>query len=384
MGSHRLNIPYVQPEVGDPGEVLPVIGRILSSGRLTKGEVVRRYEAVLAERLQVGHVVATASCTTGLALLYRALGLNGKVIVPSFTFMATVHALVWAGGTPVFVDVDEATFNIDPQAVSDAMTPDVVGVIAVPVFGVPCDVTALEKVAAEHGVPLVFDSAHGVGSSYDGRPLGGHGVAEVFSTTPTKTLVTGEGGFIATDDASLAASLLTLTEYGNDGSFDCDVPGLNGRLAEINAAIGLQALDRLDTVLAGRRRVAARYRDGLSGVAGVRFQHVPDNSESSYKDFTIVLQDEFPLGRDELREFLHSRGIDTRAYFFPSVHRQRCYRSLGYEGKLPVTENLEKRVVSLPMWSGLTADQVDAVVDAIADAGSHPSTTGRTSPAPSL
>lgn len=355
--------------MGDAGAVLPDIERVLSSGRMTKGALVRRYEAALAERLQVSHVVATASCTTGLALVYRALGLEGKVVVPSFTFMATVHAVVWAGGTPVFVDVDEATFAIDPQAVAEAMTPDVVGIVAVPVFGVPCDVTALEKIADDHGVPLVFDSAHGVGSSYDGRPLGAGGRAEVFSTTPTKTLVTGEGGFVATDDASLAGSLLSLIEYGNDGSFDCDVPGLNGRLAEINAAIGLQGLQRLDTVLAGRRRVASRYRDGLSRVAGIRCQHVPDNCQSSYKDFTVVVENEFPLTRDELRAFLTSRGIDTRTYFVPSVHRQRCYRPLGYEGKLPVTEDLEKRVLSLPMWSRMTGEQADATVEAIAEAG---------------
>jgi dTDP-4-amino-4,6-dideoxygalactose transaminase len=365
MSRTRMQIPYVRPSLPEFAAIAPDIERIIASGQLTKGQIVQDYEESLARRLHVRNVIATSSCTIGLALLYRALEITGPVIVPSFTFMATVNALTWAGGTPVFVDVDPGTWTIDPQAVESAMSPEVRGIVAVPVFGSPCDVGSLQQVADRHGVPLVYDSAHGVGSFHEGTPLGGFGRAEAFSTTPTKTLVTGEGGFVTTNDDELAALVRMLVEYGNDGSFDTRLPGLNGRLPEISALIGLRMLDDLDALLERRAEIVATYRSELGSIDGVTLQHVRDGCVSSYKDFTITIGTGAGATRDEVAARLGDDGIQTKRYFVPVVHRQTPYRGAGYEGKLPVTERLEREALSLPLWSGMTDDEVGYVVDGV-------------------
>jgi dTDP-4-amino-4,6-dideoxygalactose transaminase len=361
----QMNIPYVRPSLPDFAAIAPDIEHIMTSGQLTKGPIVAQYEQSLAERLNVRNVIATSSCTIGLALLYRALEINGPVIVPSFTFMATVNALVWAGGSPVFVDVDPLTWTIDPEAVEAAMSPAVRGIVAVPVFGSPCDVDRLQKIADRHAIPLVYDSAHGMGSFHEGTPLGRFGRAEAFSTTPTKTLVTGEGGFVTTNDDELASLMRVLVEYGNDGSFDTRLPGLNGRLPEISALIGLRMLDGLDTLLERRAEIVATYRSELGEIEGVTLQRVRDGCVSSYKDFTITIDPRTGATRDALAARLSDDGIQTKRYFSPVVHRQTPYRGADYEGKLPVTERLESEAISLPLWSGMTDDEVDYVVKAV-------------------
>lgn len=363
-----MRIPYVRPSLPDAATIVRDVEQIFASGRLTKGPVVREYEEALAQRLGVRHVVATSSCTVGLALLYKALGIQGAVITPSYTFMATVNALVWAGGTPVFVDVDRDSWTLDPKSVEESLTPEIEAIVAVPVFGVPCDVESLQALADRARIPLVFDSAHGVGSYRNGLPLGGFGRAEVFSTTPTKTLVTGEGGFITTNDNELAENLRIFVEYGNDGSFDTLLPGLNGRLPEISAVIGLRMLDILDDLLKRRRKIVTAYREQLAETEGLRLQHVPPGCVSSYNYFTFMVDENFGLSRDELAEHLAERGIETKKYFWPSVHRHRPYRGLGYEGKLPVTERLEREALSVPLWSGLSDEEVEYVVTAVLSA----------------
>lgn len=362
------SIPYTRLELPDADLVAADVAEIIRSGQLTKGHRVAQYEQALATRLGVRHVIATASCTTGLMALFRALGLDGPVIVPSFTFMATAHAVVWAGGTPVFADVDERTFTLDPASVEAALTPETRAIVGVPVFGTPCDVEGLQAVADGAGIPLLFDSAHGVGSFIHGAALGGNGVAEVFSTTPTKTLVTGEGGFVATDHDGLAGSLRRIIEYGNDGSYDSTTPGLNGRLSEVHAAIGLRALAELDRIFAHRQLVVACYRQLLAGLPGIRIQEVPPGCASSYKDFTIVIEDDFGPDRDETARRLEAEVIETRKYYYPAVHRQRPYAAHPPTVPLPVTERLEGRVLSLPIGPGITECEAVRVVEALARA----------------
>jgi dTDP-4-amino-4,6-dideoxygalactose transaminase len=355
-----MQIPYVKPSLPGFDELESDLRAIIESGRLTKGPIVEAYENALASRLGVRNVIATSSCTVGLALLYRALGFNAEVIVPSFTFMATVNALMWTSATPRFVDVDPQTWTIDPDRVEEAITPHTQAIVAVPVFGSPCDNDRLERIAEGAGVALIFDSAHGVGSSYRGMPLGRFGIAEAFSTTPTKTLVTGEGGFISTDDDGLATELRMLVEYGNDGSFDTHAPGLNGRLPEISALIGLRMLDQLDGLLQRRARIVEAYTAGLGDLPGITLQVVREGCVSSFKDFTVLIGDDVPADRDTVASRLAADGVQTKKYFVPAVHNQRPYRSLDVD--LPVTTFLEHRALSLPLWSGMSDDEVDHVV----------------------
>lgn len=365
MSRTRLDVPYVRPTLPPFSTLAPDLETIISSGQVTKGRFVREYEAALADRLGVRNVIATSSCTIGLALLYRALRIDGPVLVPSFTFMATVNALVWAGGTPVFVDVDPESWTLDPEKVEEAWSTDIRAIVGVPVFGAPCANDRLAAIASRRGVDLLYDSAHGVGSSFLGVPLGRFGRAEVFSTTPTKTLVTGEGGFITTDDDDLAGELRMLIEYGNDGEFDTYLPGLNGRLPEISALIGLRMLDQLDRAMERRLQIVATYAKAFRNVDGLVLQSVPEGCVSSFKDFTVLIGDDFGQTRDELCASLAEQGVQTKRYFCPVVHRQRPYRSLGYEGMLPVTERLERQALSLPLWSAMTSDHVDHVIGSV-------------------
>lgn len=366
MKTHTMDIPYMRPTIPDPSLIAQDIEKILASGILTKGPVVRRYEEALAERLGVRNVVATANCTIGLVLLFKALNLNGPVITPSYTFMATVHALRWVGAEPIFADIDPNTWTLDPASVEDRLTEETQAIVGVPVFGAPCDTAKLQELADAAGIPLLFDSAHGVGSSCGGNPLGGNGTAEAFSTSPTKALVSAEGGFVTTNDDELARTLRTLIEYGNDGSLDSVLVGLNGRLSEVHAAIGLRCLEALNPTLAERSELVAQYREALESVAGITFQDIPPGCVSSYKDLTILITDDFGCSRDEVARSLLKSGIHTKKYFDPPVHRQQAYRSEAQMPNLPVTDRVAGRALSLPLGSGLAKNAVSYVSDALA------------------
>jgi dTDP-4-amino-4,6-dideoxygalactose transaminase len=267
-------------------------------------------------------------------LVYKVLDLAprdraapmGEVIMPSFTFLAAPAAPVWNNLRPVFVDVDPRTTNVVPEAVAAAITPRTVAISACHNFGNPCDIPALEAIAAKHGLPLVIDAAHGFGASLHGKPVGKGGKAQVFSLSPTKLLVAGEGGIVATDCDRLAQDVRIGREYGNDGSYDAVFSGVNGRMPELSAATALASLDLLDEVASRRREIAAAYRRGLAGFAGIGCMEETPGSEPSYKDFSITIDpDIFGCSRDRVRGALAARGIETRTYYDPPCHRQRAF-----------------------------------------------------------
>lgn len=343
------------------------IAATLRTGMVTKGQHLLAFEHAVAAHLGVAHAVAVSSCTTGLALIYRALGLNGPVLVPSFTFMATVSALIWAGATPRFVEIDPATTNLDPAAVRAALTPDVVGIVAVHNFGNPAAIRALESIAAAAGIPLVFDAAHGFGACYAGQPVGGFGRAESFSLSPTKLLIAGEGGIVATNDAELARRIRVGREYGNDGHYGSEFAGLNARMAEYNAILGRHSLDQLEQAAQQRNRYAAAYREELAGVPGIGFQHVRPDDRCSYKDFSLTIEAaEFGLSRDLLGRALAAEGIDSRAYYDPPVHRHAAYAAYApAPGSLPQTDWLAASSLSLPIHSQMEEATIDLICTAI-------------------
>lgn len=356
--------------------VLDDLAAILRSGRLTKGPFVERLEAAVAERLGVRHAVAVNSCTTGLMLVYRGLAGAGRgrasvrdeVVMPSFTFLAAPAAAVWSGLKPVFIDVDPITMNIEPEEVARSITPRTVAICGCHTFGNPCDVAGLEQVADAHGIPLVIDAAHAFGSRVDGQTVGSGSTAQIFSLSPTKLLVAGEGGIVATDHDWLAAWVRAGREYGHDGSYDPLFAGLNGRMPELSAALAVASLEALDAVAAMRAATAAAYRQRLAHLPGIGFVEPALGAEPSYKDFSITL-DAARLGatRDAVRRGLAEHGIETRCYFDPPCHRQAAFRQFHDPRRpLPITERLAARCLAVPMGPHVDDDVVAEVCSVIA------------------
>jgi dTDP-4-amino-4,6-dideoxygalactose transaminase len=368
-------LPLVRPTLPVYGEEMAgQVAELFKTGMLTKGKYLMEFEARMAEHLGVQHAVAVSSCTLGLVLAYHGLGLRGEVIVPSFTFMATVHPLVWAGAEPVFVDIDPHSWNLDPAKVEAAITERTTGIIAVHNFGNPAPVAALQDIARRHRLALVFDAAHGAGSLYRGKPVGSFGDVEVFSLSPTKLLVAGEGGIVATNNATLAQHIRVGREYGNPGDYGSDFPGLNARLPEFNALLGLGSLRILEENTRHRNRVADIFRTHLGRLPGLSFQAIHPEDWSSYKDFSLVVDEaEFGLSRDQLALALKAENIDTRKYHDPPVHTHQAYRHLvaRYQPLLPVTMEVARRSLSLPIWSHMEDNVAMDVCRGIARAHVH-------------
>lgn len=338
------------------------------TGFLTKGPYLRRFEARMEEYLGVKHVVAVSSCTSGLILGLQALNLDrerGEIIVPSFSFMATFHAIKWNGYKPVFVDCEPGTFTIDVEAVRRAITPNTVGVMAACVFGNPPDWPALEALCCECGLPLFSDSAHGLGSTFEGRRLGGRGCFEVFSLSPTKLLTTAEGGLLATNRDDVAEFVRSGRDYGNPGSYDCPHAGLNARMSEFHAILGLKGVEHLDKWAEHRRGVAAAYVAGLRDLPGLSFQKIREHAVSSYKDFAVLVDEaQFGLSRDVLGQALLAEGIPWRAYFSPCGHQLSAYGYLP-SVSLPVCERVSSSVICPPIMSEMAIANVHRVCEAV-------------------
>jgi dTDP-4-amino-4,6-dideoxygalactose transaminase len=358
-------LPLVRPTLRDTTELSRRLDQILQSGILTNGRVVRELEEAVSERLGVPHVVAVANCTAGLMLTLQALGVDGRVVLPSFTFAASAHAVVWAGGTPVWAEIDSERLTLDP-ADADSLVDGAVAMTATHVYGAPCQVEALQAVADQAGIPLIYDSAHALGSTRRGTPVGRFGTAEVFSLSPTKVTVAGEGGLVATADPGLADALRIGRDYGNPGNYDCQFAGLNARLSELHAAVALHSLNGLDERIVYRNELVGLFKAAVADVAGVTFQLVDREDVSTYKDLTLIIDREiFGLDVPQLATALRSEGIDSRRYYSPAIHQQKAYSHLPRERDLPVTESVAERVLTLPLWSHMTHGQVSAVADAV-------------------
>ncbi|NND04392.1 MAG: DegT/DnrJ/EryC1/StrS family aminotransferase [Acidimicrobiia bacterium] len=358
-------LPFARPTIEEPGRILGDIEAALASGMVTNSSLVRELETKAAAEFEVEHCVAVASCTLGLMLVIQAIDPQGPVLVPSFTFAASAHAVAWNGREILFADCDPDTWLLRPEDVYG----DPALIMGVHISGVPVDYAGLAEVATDVGADLMFDAAHGAGSRVlvDGqlRPLGGFGRAEVFSLTPTKVLSGAEGGLITTNDAELAERLRLARDYGNPGDYDMRFAGLNARLSELHAAVALASLDHLETRVDHRNAVADRYRLLMAEIPGVGFQSVPDGSRSSYKDFTILINEaEFGASRDTVVAALAAEGVPTRPYYSPPVHRQTAYAHV-VSPELPNTDRLASQVISLPMWSHLPLEHAEKVAAAV-------------------
>lgn len=357
-------VPFARPFVPPLERVSARLAPSYERGILTNGPLVAELEERAADFLGVDHVVAVSSCTNGLILTLRALEPSGPVLLPSFTFSASAHAVAWNGLEPRFVECDPASFQIDVDDAARRL--DGIGaVMATHVFGAPSPAPQVEAVGESAHAPVVFDAAHAFGAQRAGRRVGAGGVAEIFSLSPTKIVIAGEGGLVATGRSDVAESVRLGRDYGNPGDYNTRFVGLNARMSELHAAVALESFDDVDEHLHRRRALARRYREALASVPGITVQLVDPGDEPTFKDLTIAVDEAaYGMSRDVLVDALGAEGVDTRCYFDPPVHRQRAYSSTG-PPVLPVTDHVSSRVVSLPMYADLELDVVDRIVDTI-------------------
>ncbi len=356
-------LPMASPRLPSPASVLPKWEKILATGQLTKGPELLAFEQECATYLGVKRCIGVSSCTSGLMLALQALRRRTsseiekpRIAVPSFTFMASVSALVWAGFEPEFVEVEEASMNLCLDDLRTVVSnPEVVGVLAVHCFGNPVPTEALREICEQADVRLIFDAAHGFGSIVEGVPVGQAGWCQVYSMTPTKMIVAGEGGIVATNDEVLAQELILAREYGNDGAYGSAMPGLNARLSELHCALGRESLKLIEEVVANRNLAAEHLQAALQSIPGLGFQTITPNSRTTYKDFTITIDPEqFGCSRESVVWALAAEGIPSRLYFSPPCHQHDAYRSYSRR-PLPRTERLASRCLSLPLLQPETA-----------------------------
>jgi dTDP-4-amino-4,6-dideoxygalactose transaminase len=348
------------PNLGNRAQLLARIEQALDRCWLTNdGPFVQEFERALGAVLGVEHCVAVCNATLGLQLAIRALGLRDEVIVPSFTFPATVHALAWQGVTPVFCDVDRATHQLDPAEVERLIGPHTSGILAVHLWGNACNVEGLTAIAKRHNLRLLFDAAHAFGCSHGERMIGNFGDAEVFSFHATKFLNSAEGGAIATNDDRLAAKLRRLRSFGIAGDAVDDV-GTNGKMNELSAAMGLTSLESRGEFVDRNRENHAAYRRALAEVAGLRLL-APSMGETHNWQYVVVEVDERQAGRsrDEIVAALHAENVLAKRYFWPGCHRMTPYRKMRGVVRRPLanTEWLSERLMQLPTGTAVsTAD----------------------------
>jgi len=361
-------VPFNWPTLPPQNELSEPLDDIFSTGQLTNGKYVKKFEDKCASYFGSKYAVAVSSCTSGLVLSMQAMGLKGEVILPSFTFCATGHSLLWNNIKPVFVDCKLDSHNIDPELVKQAITSDTSAILAVDVFGNPCDRDALQKIAQKHNLKLIVDSAHSFGSIYKDRQLGGSADAQVFSLSPTKVVVAGEGGIVITDYTELADTLRIARNYGDPGDYNCRFAGLNARMTEINAALGAKSLDMVEENLKLRNDIVSLYKECLKNIPGIAFQKIDDSSRSTYKDFSILINDkDFGLNRDTLARALIAENIESRPYFNPPLHKQEAYRFLGAinENALQNTAYLSSSTISLPLFAHMSHDTIEKISNAV-------------------
>ena len=359
-----------QPNVGDRAYFMERLERILDLRWFTNhGECVRELEAELCRYLGVAHCVAVCNATIGLEIAIRALGMDGEVIVPSLTFVATPHALQWQQVVPVFCDVDEETHLLDPARVEALITPRTTGILPVHLWGRPCDVEALTAIAKRHRLRLLFDAAHAFGCSHGGAMVGGFGDAEVFSFHATKFFNSFEGGAIATNDAELAGRLRLMTNFGFAGYDRVVHIGTNGKMTEVAAAMGLASLRSVDSFVATNLRNHRSYRRGLAGLEGVELLGFDERERNNYQ-YVVVEYTPAPGGptRDDLVDLLWAENVMARKYFWPGCHRMEPYRTLypDVAGRLPATEAIADRLLVLPTGTGVDESDIAALCALIA------------------
>ena len=347
------------PNIGDRDTLLARINDMLDRRWLSNnGPLVQEFEQRICELLGVKHAVAMCNATVALEIASKALDLKGEVILPSYTFIATAHALQWQGITPVFVDMDPATHNIDPAKIEALITPQTTGMVGVHVWGRTADTQAIEQIAAKHNLRVMYDASHGFGCSVGGRMLGSFGECEVFSFHATKFINCFEGGAVTTNNDELAEKMRLMRNFGFKGFDNVVYLGVNGKMSEVCGAMGLTSLEAMGEIVEVNRRNYLTYCEELQAVPGVSVISYDPAERNNYQYVVIEVDpDVCPRSRDEIIEALHAENVIARKYFWPGCHRMEPYRTTQPETwkRLPETERVAARVIVLP--TGQTVDE---------------------------
>lgn len=361
-------VPMSAPDITP--EDIALVTRALASNVLSIGPFLDQLEAAFAAYIGSRHAIGVSNGTSGLHLCIRAAGISDgdEVITSAFSFVATANCILYERAVPVFVDIDDTSFNLDPARVADAVTARTRAILPVHIFGRPCAMRELQELCGGRGLALIEDACEAVGAEYDGRKIGTFGKAAVFGFYPNKQLTMGEGAIVTTDDPDWAALMRSLRNQGR-GAMGAGVThehlGYNYRLDEMSAALGLSQLRRIDDLLRRRAEVAARYDRLLGGIPGISVRRAfASRSRPSW--FVYVIQVAPEIDRDRVVAQLEARQIPSRAYFTP-IHMQPYYRErFGFrEGHLPVTERIAATTLALPFHANLSADDMDRVIDAL-------------------
>lgn len=365
-----------RPNIGDPEQFFERARGIFDRRWLTNnGPLVQEFEQRIREQAGTEHAIAFCNATVALEVLVRAAGLTGSVVVPSYTFVATAHCLHWMGLRPIFADVDPRSHTLDVQSVREAVAPDTSAILAVHLWGQPCDVDGLAALASDRGLRLFYDAAHAYGCSRGGRPVGSFGDAEVFSFHATKFVNSFEGGAITTNDSELAQRCRLMRNFGFAGIDLVVSEGTNGKMSEVSAAMGLTSLDAMDSIIAHNRRNHEAYGRALADIRGMSLFSFSTDDRANYQYVIATVDaDACALDRDELVNVLEAENVLARRYFTPGCHRMEPYRRLVPDAgkKLPVTEQLCRSVLALPTGTAVSVEDVERISGILRTATSAP------------
>jgi dTDP-4-amino-4,6-dideoxygalactose transaminase len=357
-----------RPNIGDRADFLARIEGMLDRRWLTNnGPLVQELEQAVCARLGVRHCVAMCNGTVALEIAIRALDLHGEVIIPSYTFVATAHALQWQQITPVFADIEARTHNLDPDAVRRMITPRTSGIIGVHLWGRAAPHAQLQQIADEHGLKLLYDAAHAFDCSSGGRMIGSFGACEVLSFHATKFFNTLEGGAVVTNDDALAEKMRLMRNFGFAGYDNAIHPGTNGKMVEACAAMGLTNLAALEQILAVNRANYEAYSAGLAGLDGLEVLRYDADERANYQYVVVEVDESFRTPRDAIVTALHAENVLARRYFWPGCHAMKPYRELFPHARLvlPQTEAVAGRVLVLPTGTAVSREDIALIVDII-------------------
>ncbi|HUX29267.1 MAG TPA: DegT/DnrJ/EryC1/StrS family aminotransferase [Thiobacillus sp.] len=370
MGADKKRPLYVtQPVLPPLAEFMPYLEQIWDSKWLTNnGPFHRQFEQALCDYLGVKHIALFTNGTLALVTALQSLRITGEVITTPYSFVATAHSLLWNGIRPVFVDVDPVTLNLDPDKIEAAITPHTTAIMPVHCYGCPCDVVRIQEIADNYGLRVIYDAAHAFGVQSQGESVLNHGDLSILSFHATKVFNTFEGGAIVCQDAKTKRHIDHLKNFGFVDETTVVASGINGKMSEINAAFGMLQLKGIDAALQQRQTIDARYRKGLAGVTGIRCLSDAGEDVVNHSYFPIMVRPDYPLSRDALYHELSDHGIYARRYFYPLISDFPMYRGMpsAAHANLPVAREAASQVICLPIYPGLTDEQIESVIGLIA------------------
>lgn len=364
----KQNIYVTQPFLPPLEEFIPYLQEIWSNKILTNGgQFHQQLERELCSYLDVPYISLFSNGTLGLITALQALRVTGEVITTPYSFVATAHSLLWNGNIPVFVDISPDTLNIDPEKIEAAITPRTTAIMPVHCYGNPCDVKAIDEIADKYNLKVIYDAAHAFGVRYNGNSLLNHGDLSVLSFHATKVFNTFEGGAIVCQDQKTKQRIDRLKNFGFVDEITVMAPGINGKMSEVNAAMGIAQLRHMPRVLGLRREIDRMYREALKDIPGIKCVDFIDVDSSNYSYFPVIVDRSFPVTRDELYDLLKSNGVFARRYFYPLISSFSMYRGLpsANSDNLPVANRIANEIICLPIFPTLEERDQEFVIDLI-------------------